>query len=172
MMPAEEQADSPAYKLGAFALLASAGVILLALAFEYIGGYKPCPLCLQQRWAYYFAIPALFASLIAVSSGQERIGGLILGLVALGFLANTGLGIYQAGAEWKFWAGPQGCAGAQDLATEAGSLLKQLEVVSVIRCDEASWRFAGLSFAGWNAVISLGLFFTAFRAALYATEEV
>jgi disulfide bond formation protein DsbB len=24
----------------------------------------------------------------------------------------------------------------------------------IIRCDEASWRFLGLSFAGWNAVIS------------------
>ncbi|HAH66070.1 MAG TPA: disulfide bond formation protein B, partial [Rhizobiales bacterium] len=24
----------------------------------------------------------------------------------------------------------------------------------VIRCDEASWRFLFLSFAGWNAVVS------------------
>ena len=24
----------------------------------------------------------------------------------------------------------------------------------IIRCDEASWRFLGLSFAGWNAVVS------------------
>ena len=24
-------------------------------------------------------------------------------------------------------------------------------------CDEAAWVFAGLSMAGWNAVISLGL---------------
>ena len=27
----------------------------------------------------------------------------------------------------------------------------------VIRCDEASWRFLGLSFAGWNAAISTAL---------------
>jgi disulfide bond formation protein DsbB len=27
----------------------------------------------------------------------------------------------------------------------------------VIRCDEASWWFLGLSFAGWNAVVSAAL---------------
>jgi disulfide bond formation protein DsbB len=26
-----------------------------------------------------------------------------------------------------------------------------------VRCDEAAWRFLGLSLAGWNVVISLGL---------------
>jgi disulfide bond formation protein DsbB len=25
----------------------------------------------------------------------------------------------------------------------------------VIRCDEASWRFLGLSFAGWNVIASI-----------------
>ena len=32
--------------------------ILLALMFERYGGYAPCPLCLQERYAYYFAVPA------------------------------------------------------------------------------------------------------------------
>jgi disulfide bond formation protein DsbB len=27
----------------------------------------------------------------------------------------------------------------------------------VVSCTEASWRFLGLSFAGWNAVVSLAL---------------
>ena len=29
--------------------------------------------------------------------------------------------------------------------------------VQAVRCDEAAWVFAGLSMAGWNALISLGL---------------
>jgi disulfide bond formation protein DsbB len=32
--------------------------ILTAHAFEEFGGYAPCPLCLQERYAYYFAVPA------------------------------------------------------------------------------------------------------------------
>ena len=39
----------------------------------------------------------------------------------------------------------------------AGSLSKQLKSFSVVRCDEAPWRFLGLSLAGYNALISLAL---------------
>jgi disulfide bond formation protein DsbB len=29
--------------------------------------------------------------------------------------------------------------------------------VTLVRCDEAAWRFLGVSLAGYNAIISLGL---------------
>ena len=32
-------------------------VVLGALAFEHLGGYAPCPLCLEQRWPYYLGVP-------------------------------------------------------------------------------------------------------------------
>ena len=38
-----------------------------------------------------------------------------------------------------------------------GDLLKQLQTVNVVRCDEAAWRFLGLSLAGYNVLISLAL---------------
>jgi disulfide bond formation protein DsbB len=34
-------------------------------------------------------------------------------------------------------------------------LLEQLNKVKVVRCDEVQWRFAGLSLAGYNVLISL-----------------
>jgi disulfide bond formation protein DsbB len=146
---------SLAYQAGSTALFLAAASILVALGFQYIGGYYPCPLCFMQRYAFYFAIPALFAAL-ALSSGGERNAGLILfGLVALAFLANAGLGIYHAGAEWKFWPGPQSCAGDQAISMAAGSLIKDLETTRVVRCDDASIRIFGLSFAGWNVIASL-----------------
>jgi disulfide bond formation protein DsbB len=36
-------------------------------------------------------------------------------------------------------------------------LLDQLHAVHVVRCDEAAWRFLGLSLAGYNVLISLVL---------------
>ena len=82
------------------------------------------------------------------------------------FAVNFGLAIYHAGAEWKFWEGPATCAATSNpLATNAGALLKDLEQTRVIRCDEAPWRFVGLSFAGWNAVFSLLLTGVLLRAA-------
>lgn len=158
-----------AYWMGALALLVSVGVILTALGFEHIGGYLPCPLCTMQRYAYYAAIPLLFLALVLLAAERPGLARLIFVLVALAYLANAGLGVYHAGAEWKFWPGPATCAAASgDLATSAGSLLKDLERVQVIRCDEAAWRLAGLSFAGWNVLISLLLCAVSLRAAAKA----
>ena len=36
-------------------------------------------------------------------------------------------------------------------------MLEQLRSVQVVRCDEAAWRFLGLSLAGYNVLISLAL---------------
>ena len=58
-----------AYRFGAMALLLAASGILIALAFEHIGGYVPCPLCLEQRYAYYAGVPLLFLALVALSAG-------------------------------------------------------------------------------------------------------
>ena len=87
-------------------LFGAAAVILTALAFEYIGGYMPCPLCLQQRYAYYVGIPLLFIGLVLIGADRPRAAALVFAVVAIAFLGNAGLGVYQAGAEWKLWPGP------------------------------------------------------------------
>jgi disulfide bond formation protein DsbB len=160
---------APAYRAGALALLLSVATIVAALGFEHFGGYAPCPLCLMQRYAYYAAIPLLFAALALDAADQHGVARLIFGIVGLMFLANAGLAVYHAGAEWKFWAGPSTCAApATTLSTNAGGMLQDLERTRVIRCDEAPWQFLGLSFAGWNAVLSLLLASMAFRAGFIA----
>ena len=121
-MPASR---SIAYQAGSVALFLAAASILGAWAFEY-AGFAPCHLCLIQRWAYYAGIPALFIALSLLSGGHKRAAGWLFVVTALAFLANSGLGVYQAGAEWKFWPGPDTCAGTQGLATSAGNLLQQL----------------------------------------------
>ena len=93
--------------------------------------------------------PAPLAFLLARgrSTGLARI---LLLLIALAFLANTAVGIYHAGVEWKWWPGPTECTGAFELKWGEGGIVD----TPIVRCDEASWRFLGLSFAGWNAVVS------------------
>ena len=44
----------------------------------------------------------------------------------------------------------------------ASDLIRQLQNVQVVRCDEAPWRFLGLSLAGYNVLISLALAAIAF----------
>ncbi len=161
--------SSPAYRAGSFALFVAVAAILIALAFEHLGGFAPCPLCLEQRWAYYAGIPLLLLALAMASAGRSKAAALLFFLIAIGFLANAGLGVYHAGAEWKFWPGPDTCAGAlQPLKPVAGDLLKQLPTTRVVRCDEAAGRFFGLSFAGWNVVASMVAFAASLQAAFAA----
>lgn len=152
------QGKPAGYRAGAIALFLMAGTIIAALGFEYLGGYVPCPLCLQQRWAYYAGVPLLFLALVLLVSESPRLATLLFFIVSLAFLANAGLGVYQSGAEWKFWPGPDTCGGSQAITDNAADLLGTLQQTNVVRCDEAAWRFAGLSFAGWNALISLAIF--------------
>ncbi|MGE0698694.1 MAG: disulfide bond formation protein B, partial [Hyphomicrobiaceae bacterium] len=128
-----------------------------------------------QRYAFYLGIPALFASLVLVAADRPRAAALLFFAVALVFLANSGLAIYHAGVEWKFWPGPDTCAqapgGLKPLAGAGGDLVKSLGTTRVIRCDEAAWRFLGLSFAGWNVIGSFLIFVAALQAAFAASDR-
>ena len=144
-----------------------AALIILAVAtatiagawiFELIG-YAPCELCLLQRWAYYTAIPL---ALVLAVVGPRHPGILRFGLVVLGllWLGSMVFGIYHSGVEWKWWPGPSTCTGTGGLSTGLPDLSKP-----VVMCDEPALRIFGLSLAGWNAVISLGLASVAFAGA-------
>jgi disulfide bond formation protein DsbB len=142
------------------AALAITGIAVATLAgawfFELVLDIKPCPLCLEQRYAYYLAVPLGVLVAFAAAKDAPR-GVLLVGLVvlALAALGNAGLGAYHAGVEWKFWEGPTDCTGTIGNLGSAGSLLQRLDTVKVIRCDEVQWRFLGLSLAGYNVLISL-----------------
>jgi disulfide bond formation protein DsbB len=162
--------NTGAYRLGASALLISLATILGALAFEYIGGYAPCPLCLEQRYAYYAAVPLLFVALVLIEE-YPRIAAVLLFAVMAAFLYNAGLGVYHAGAEWKFWPGPDTCGTDQAVPASAADLLSAIENTTVIRCDEAAIRIAGLSLAGWNVIVSLVIVGISARAAMIAITK-
>jgi disulfide bond formation protein DsbB len=136
----------------AIVLVIAAATILTALGFQHLGGYAPCPLCLEERYAYYFAVPVSAVALFLARRLEISAARILLALIALAFLANAVVGVFHAGVEWKWWAGPAACTGG--LQWGEGGLGEQIENAPVIRCDEASWRFLFLSFAGWNAVVS------------------
>jgi disulfide bond formation protein DsbB len=137
-------------------LAAALATIAGALVFEHVAGLQPCPLCLRQRIPYYAAMPVALATVLLPARGMwVRLG---LGVLALIFLVSAGLGVHHAGVEWGWWPGPSDCAGAPAPSPgSTGDFLNQLQTTRVVSCTEAAWRFLGLSLAGWNVVISLGL---------------
>ncbi len=143
--------------------LTALATIAGAWGFEIIGGYKPCPLCLTQRWSYYIAVPFAIILIFAVLSGKISTGALRAGVVILGLVMLAGgvLGGYHAGVEWGFWPGPSSCTGGGGLSGGLPDLTQK-----VIQCDEVQIRIFGLSFAGWNAVISGFCALVGFRGAM------
>src|SRR5437667_1040541 len=147
------------------ALMAALAVTVIAAAtlagawfFQLVLDIKPCPLCLEQRYAYYLALPlAAFVAFFAARGAPRQLvmAGFVILLIAA--LANAWLGGYHAGVEWQFWPGPTDCSGPLVDFGKAGNLLEQLDKVKVVRCDEVQWRFLGLSLAGYNVLISLAM---------------
>jgi disulfide bond formation protein DsbB len=156
---------SPLFLAALAVAIVSAATILGAYFFQYVLGLPPCPLCLQQRIPYYIAIP--FGLLLAVGVLRDVPTKFIRGglaTLAVVMLIGVALGTYHAGVEWKMWAGPTDCTGPISDFGPTGSLLQQMQTTSVVRCDEAAWRFLGLSLAGYNALISAALAIIALAA--------
>ena len=149
-----EPAAAAAFAVFALSLATLAG----AWFFEYGLKLPPCPLCLEQRIPYHVMIPlSLLLGIAALARAPQKLMTVGFAAVIIAALCNVVLGAYHAGVEWHWWAGPTDCGGPLTNLNSGGSLLDQLHAVHVVRCDEAAWRFLGISLAGYNVLISLVL---------------
>ena len=138
------------------AALASAAMLAAAHAFERFGGYQPCALCLLQREVYWTAL-AVAAGGLALLRVRTEVTRVVPALLAAIFATGAFIAGYHALVEWKVLPLPAGCGGV-GLAEAAGmAALLGGEKMRLVLCDEAAWSLFGLSMAGWNALISLGL---------------
>jgi disulfide bond formation protein DsbB len=144
-----------------------AATVGIALGFQHLGGYIPCKLCYEQRIPYYLGAPLM--ALAALSGGLRWSSALTRGLLLVGGLImafSLYLGIKHAGVEWGWWPGPTDCGVvAPGIDTGGKGVLDAIDAVVPPSCDKAALRVLGLSFAGWNAIVSLALMVVAFRAA-------
>jgi disulfide bond formation protein DsbB len=154
----EQLRREPAAAAAVAIFVLSAATILGAWYFQYVLKLPPCPLCLEERLPYHIVIP--LSLLMAIAAFVRAPRALItVGFVAIvaAVLCGAALGAYHAGVEWRFWPGPTDCSGPLTDLTAKGPLINQLQSIHVVRCDEAAWRFLGISLAGYNVLISLAL---------------
>lgn len=138
--------------LGAVAAIAVGG----AWVFQSFG-YAPCELCLRERIPYYVGVPVALVTAAASRRGSHYFALAGFAVLLVTFAASTALGLYHAGVEWRFWPGPSECSGALTAPPNVNDFVEQLKHVAVVRCDQAALTILGLSLAGWNALVSIGL---------------
>jgi len=149
------------------AILASLAMLLGAHAFEIIGKFAPCPLCLRQRDVYWAAVAMAVVGLVLWQrkpANRYLVAlNIMLGLV---FLTGAIVATYHAGVEWKFWAGPSACSGGAAADIGGIDLIDALNnPVATVSCVDAPWTLFGLSMAGYNALVSYALVIASFIAA-------
>jgi disulfide bond formation protein DsbB len=150
-----------------FALVISAAMLAAAHGFQTFGHLAPCHLCLKQREVYWAAMAvsaaAIVAGLTPVRGVATRIGCAVLALV---FAYGVYLAGFHAGAEWHWWTAPVTCASTGPVNLSALKALLAGGGAHQPACDQAPWVFLGLSMAGWNCLISVGLVVVSALAAL------
>lgn len=149
------------------ALIASAAMLAAAhLYFQRFLGLQPCPLCLDQRnWHWgVVALSAVSAVAVRFKPGLARGTAVLIGLVLLGSFAQAA---YHVAVE-QHWVTAQ-CdargAAEQDLSFDLGAPLQAPQ------CDRIAWSMFGVSMAGYNAIISLGLALISFAVALFPERK-
>jgi disulfide bond formation protein DsbB len=128
------------------ALIVSGALLAGAHAFETFGHLAPCPMCLAQR-EWHWGIVAI--ALVAFAARkQQRAAALIL---ALAYLGSFAMAAWHVAVE-QHWVAAQCEAGS------SGSLVFDLNArLDVPHCDTPAWTLIGISMAGYNALISLGM---------------
>jgi disulfide bond formation protein DsbB len=135
------------------ALILALAVIGFVLFSQYVQGFAPCELCLRERLPWYGIIGLGIAGLIIPP--RAKLSRWISVLIAAMFLLSAGLGLHHAGVEQGWWAGPQACTGGLTGAQTVEQLRAMMHSAQLVRCDEISWKFLGLSMAAYNFLVSL-----------------
>jgi disulfide bond formation protein DsbB len=135
-------------------LVVSIGVLGAALVSQYWGGLDPCELCLLERWPWWAAIAISAATWLGGARLPLVAPALVLAAV---FIASAGLGLYHAGVELHWFAGPSACTASGPAATSVDALRAQLMGRQAVMCDQVQWSLFGISLAGWNFLVSLAM---------------
>ena len=135
------------------ALLLPAALLAGAWGFQLIGGLMPCEMCHWQRWPHYAAV--VVALLAFFTRGGTRVSLVVL--AALLIAASGVIGVMHAGVEYHWWQGFTACTAPTNITgATAAERLDSLLAQPVVRCDAPAWSLAGISMAGFNAILSLG----------------
>ena len=130
-------------------LLVTVAILSSAYSAQYIGGLRPCILCLYERIPWFIAGGLMLITILMQFSGPARRG--ILLITALVLLAGAGLAGYHVGVEQGIFQPPTTCSATTTPST-LNELKALLETSMAPRCDEISWELFGISLPGYNAI--------------------
>lgn len=141
----------PGQDSGRLARIIALGLPLALLGAVYVAQYgfglEPCEMCWWQRYALFAALP------FALLGGLRPSARVLTALALLAILVGGLIGAYHAGVEYGWWKGLTACTSGVSFGS--GSALDAIANAPMIPCDVVQFKFLGISFAGWNFLVSV-----------------
>ncbi len=131
-----------------------------AYFFQYGFDYYPCQMCYWQRYPY---MAVILLGLLGGAHEKNMItlpSFILKALLMLSIfllLVDGGIAGFHAGVEYGWWEGVTACTSPVDMSGSIEDVLEQIKSAPLIRCDTAAWALFGISMAGYNFFVALGL---------------
>lgn len=120
---------------------------------EHFFKLQPCSLCLYQQYTFMsICIVGCVASLASFFKAHSKKVSLLLAIL---FLINAGIALYQVAVEQRWVEPPTQCKSKKLAGNSIEELREELLNTDVVRCDQVQWSFLGISMAGYNVLYCL-----------------
>lgn len=162
-----------AFKCPHFILMILGGVSAIALVMALISQYgfnmHPCYLCLWQRAPYALVILlAVFGILGSKIMGQGYAVSHVV-MCAIALFVNSGIAVYHVGVEQQWWGSSCTLPDLSNLSPE--DMMAAIKSAPAVSCGDIQFELFGISMAGYNVIICVGLGVYALVAARIASKS-
>ena len=137
--------------LNLFFLFFSTFILLIVYYLEFFLGIEPCRLCIYQRFPYFITILLAIFFLLIKNQNFKRI---IFLLYIIIFSSSLILSVHHFGVENNWWNALTSCEAYTKNFSNSNNLKEYLLNKNYIACDEISFKFLGVSLAGYNVITS------------------
>ena len=133
----------------------SAMALVMALISQYGFGMHPCYLCLWQRIPYAVVIMLSIMGVIATKQMGAKYGAFNIVLCGVAFLINSAIAFYHVGVEQRWWGSSCTLPDLSNLSSE--DMMEAIRNAPAVSCGDIQFELFGISMAGYNIILCLGL---------------
>ena len=134
-----------------FFLFSSIVILLIVYYLEIFYGLEPCKLCVYQRFPYFIVILLAISFLLINSKNFKKVAFLFYILI---FFSSIILSVHHLGVENGLWTSLSNCAADFKKIPNGENLKDYLLNKNYVSCEDVSFKFLGISLAGYNMIIS------------------
>ena len=132
-------------------LFASILVLLIVYYLEFFQGVTPCKLCIYQRLPYFIIILLAASFLLIKNQNLKKITFIFYIFI---FASSLTMSVHHFGVENSFWNALTNCESYSKTLSNSNDLKEYLLNKDYVSCSDVSFKFLGISLAGYNVIIS------------------